>query len=124
MSEFESEKIYPYQNEPNWSKAERAIARKVFDAALNRELQDVIRETKQRASQMKEPADVWELEHYLTQRRKDIDRKYEFRSPQLARVFGMLLHEGRISEQQLHGLREDKMKPIRSAAKFLSVNAA
>ena len=30
---------YPYQNEPIWSRSEKAIARKAFDAALKRELQ-------------------------------------------------------------------------------------
>jgi hypothetical protein len=29
---------YPYQKEPDWSKSEKAIARRAFDAALGREL--------------------------------------------------------------------------------------
>ena len=115
---------YPYQNQANWSRSEKAIARRVFDAALKRELQGVIQETKQKASQIKEPTDLWELERYLTQRRKGIDRKYEFRSSQPVRVFGTLLHEGRICEEELRGLGEDKMKAVRSAAKFLSQNVA
>ncbi|HET9308491.1 MAG TPA: hypothetical protein VFO46_20920 [Candidatus Sulfotelmatobacter sp.] len=79
---------YPNPNDPIWSSSERAIARKVFDAALKRELQDVMREAKQMANKIKEPADVWELERYLTRRRKEIDRKYEFRSSRLTQVFG------------------------------------
>jgi len=47
----------PYQNERTWSKTEKAIARTAFDAALNRELQDVMETTKQMANQVKEPAD-------------------------------------------------------------------
>src|SRR5260370_25817016 len=73
---------YPYQNEPTWSKSEKAIARTAFDAAMKRELQDIMRKTKQMATQIKEPADVWELEHYLTERRKEIDRKYDYRYSQ------------------------------------------
>ena len=65
---------------------------------------------------MKEPADVWDLASYLTQRRKDIDQRYEFRSSRLTQVFGMLLSEGRILEQELRGLREDNFKAIRSCA--------
>ena len=57
---------YPYQNETIWSRSEKAIARKVFDAALKRELHEIIQETKQKANQIKEPAKVWELERYLT----------------------------------------------------------
>ena len=115
-----TQNTYPYQNEPTWSKSEKAIARTAFDAALKRELQDVMRKTKQMANQIKEPADVWELEHYLTERRKEIDRKYDYRYSQLTQVFGRLLYEKRLGEEELGGLREDKLKPIRSLAKFLA----
>ncbi len=115
---------YPYQHKPIWSRSEKAIARKVFDAALKRELHEVMREARQKADQIKKPADVWELERYLTQRRKDIDRKYEFRSSRLTRVFGTLLCEGRVTEEELRGLQEDKMKAICSCAKVLSDHAA
>ena len=37
---------YPYQNEPIWSRSEKALARKAFDAALGRELHEVIQEAK------------------------------------------------------------------------------
>ena len=116
--------IYPYQNEPIWSKSEKAVARRVFDAALKRELLDVIQKTKQRASQIKDPADVWKLERYLTQCRKEINRRYEFRASRLTQVFGILLYERRITVEQLRGLREEKMKKIRACAKVLSEEAA
>jgi hypothetical protein len=115
---------FPYHNEPKWSKSERAIARTAFDAALRRELQDVMQKAKQMANQIREPADVWELERYLTQRRKDIDRRYDFRSSRLTRVFGTLMCESRITEEELRGLGEDKLKVIRSFAKGLSDEAA
>jgi hypothetical protein len=115
---------YPYQNEPTWSKSEKAIARTAFDAALKRELKDVMHKAKQMANQIKEPADVWELEHYLTERREEINRKYDYRYSQLRHVFGRLLYEGRVSEEELRGLQEDKLKSIRSVAKFLAEDAA
>ena len=119
-----TQNTHRYQNERNWSTSEKRIARKVFDAALKRELQDVMREAKQMAITITEPADVWDLERYLTQRRKDIDRRYEFRSSRLTQVFGVLVSEGRIFEQELRGLGENKMKAIRSWAKVLSEDAA
>jgi triphosphoribosyl-dephospho-CoA synthetase len=115
---------YPYQNEPTWSKSEKAIARTAFDAALKRELQQVMDEAKQKANQMKEPGDLWDLEHYLTERRKEIDRKYDYRYSQLTRVFRRLLYEGRVSEEELRGLRDDKLKSIRSLAEFSAKYAA
>jgi hypothetical protein len=111
---------YPYQNEPAWSKSEKAIAHTAFDAALKREFQEVIQEAKQKANQIKEPADLWNLEQYLTECRKEINRKYDYRYSQLTHVFGRLLHEGRVSEEELRGLREDKLKSIRSTAEFLT----
>jgi len=73
-----TQNVYPYQNEPTWSRSQKAIARKVFDAALKRELQEIMRQAKQMANQMKEPADVWALERYLTQRRKDTRPELRF----------------------------------------------
>jgi hypothetical protein len=74
---------YPYQNEPIWSKSEKIVAREACDAALGRELHDVMQEAKKMASQIAQPSDLWDLEHYLTQRRKEIDRKYDLRSSRL-----------------------------------------
>ena len=119
-----TQNTYPYQNEPTWSKSEKAIARTAFDAALKRELQDVMHKTKQMANQIKKPADVWEFEHYLTERRKEINCKYDYRHSQLRHVFGRLLYEGRVSEEELRGLQEDKLKSIRSVARFLAEDAA
>jgi hypothetical protein len=75
------------------------------------------------ANQIKEPADLWDLEHYLTEQRKDIDRKYESRASRLKDVLGRLLYERRISEEELRGLPEDKLKAIRSFANFLGEDA-
>ena len=70
------------------------------------------------ASQISQSSDLWVLEHYLTQRRKEIDRKYDYRYSRLTHVFGRLLYEKRLREEELRGLGEDKLKSIRSIAKF------
>jgi hypothetical protein len=119
-----TQNTYPYQNEPTWSKSEKAIARAAFDAALKRELQDVMHKTKQMAKQIKEPTDVWELDYYLTERRKEIDRTYDYRYSQLTHVFGRLLYEGRVSEEELRGLSDDKLKSILSLAELLAKYSA
>jgi Photoprotection regulator fluorescence recovery protein len=69
---------YANQCDLTWSRPEKAIARKAFDAALKQELHGVIQEAKQMASQIKQSSDLWDLEHYLTQRRREIDRKLDF----------------------------------------------
>ena len=118
-----SQETYPWQNQPTRSKSEKVIARKAFDAALGRELLEVIREAKRMANQIQHSSELWDLEHYLTERRKEIDRKYDYRYSQLTDVFGRLLHERRVTEEELRGLREDKMKLIHSFAEFLARDA-
>lgn len=99
-----------------WSPAEKAIARKAFERALHRDLEAVVRETKKMAEKIEQPSDVWELERYLTQRRKEIDRQYDYRYSVLLFVFADLIRKGRLREEDLHGLSEDKLEHIRQMA--------
>ena len=48
----------------------------------------MIQKAKQLANEIQQSSVLWDLEHYLTERRKEIDRKYEFRSSRLARCLG------------------------------------
>lgn len=109
---------------PIWSKSEKSIVRTAFDAALGRELHEVIQQRQRMASQIPRSSDLWDLERYLTQRRKKIDRKYEYHYSRLTDVLGRLLYENRLSEEDLRGLREDKMELIRSFVRFLKNSAA
>jgi len=110
--------FYPHRNEPIWSRAEKTIARIVFDAALKRERHDVMQGARRRANQISGPDDLWDLMRYLSQRRrKNIDCKYGFRSLRLTRGFERPLSEGRVTADELHGLQEEKVNPIRYCAK-------
>ena len=103
-----------------WSHAEKQIARKAFELALDREFQSVIQRAKDMASKIEQPADLWELEHYLTQSRRKIDRTFDYRYSVLIDVFGRLIRERRLSEKELQGLGQEKLKSIRCYAKFLA----
>lgn len=96
-----------------WSPAEKAIARKAFERALQRELEEVIQEAKDKAGKIEQPSDLWDLEHYLTKCRHEIDRKYDYRYSILPIVFGTLVREGRLSAEDLQGLGPDKLEYIR-----------
>jgi hypothetical protein len=65
----------------------------------------VIQKAKQMANEIQQSSDLWDLEHYLTERRKEIDRKYDYQYSQLTHVFGRLLCERRITEEDLRSLR-------------------
>ena len=101
-----------------WSTAEKAVARRAFESALRQEFEAVIREAKLRAAKVEQADELWELERYLTQRRAEIDRLYDFRYSVLPVVFGRLIHDGRLGEEDLHGLGEDKLALIRSCRKL------
>jgi hypothetical protein len=103
-------------DEVQWSPSEKSIARRVFDAALQRALDAITQEVKQMADRIKTPSDLWALEEYLTQSRKEIDRKYDYRYSVLPIVFAQLIQDGRITHQELHGLAEDKLGYVRLAS--------
>ena len=99
-----------------WSEAEKKIVRRVFNAALQRELVQVMAEFKRRAASASDPEDMWSVQEYLAQARRQIDTKYDFRYSQLLIVFGRLLRESRIEEGDLAGLSDEKLGYVRSVA--------
>jgi hypothetical protein len=80
------------------SPSEKVVARRVFNQALSAELQDLIREAKGMASAVEEASELWKLESWLTERRLEIGRKYDYRYSVLPFVFATLVKQGRISE--------------------------
>jgi len=95
-----------------WSKRERKIARRAFEAALQQELGEIVTKFKEMAARAEKPDDMWAVESWLAQQRHGIDTKYDFRYSQLVIIFGTLLRESRVTEQQLEGLGEDKLSYI------------
>jgi hypothetical protein len=101
-----------------WSGAEKAVARRAFDAALQRELESVMREAKERMARVREIHELWELERWMGERRTGIDSKYDYRYSVLPLVFGNLIREGRIAERDLEGLAEEKLDAIRNLSRY------
>ena len=97
-----------------WSPAEKKIARKAFDTALQSALGKVMTEFKRRAATAVTPSDMWETEDYLRQQRREIDERFDYRYSQLPLVFARLIHEGHLEESLLDGVSEEKREIIRS----------
>jgi Photoprotection regulator fluorescence recovery protein len=118
MATLPTQNVYSKMRDLRWSPKEKAIARRALDRALHRELEAVIQEARRMAARIKAPDELWELERHLTQRRKEIDAKYEFKySVLLLLVLADLVREGCINLDELHGLGEDKLRIIRSHAR-------
>ena len=60
--------------------------------------------------------DVWAIHDYLTEQRKTIDGKYDYRYSQLIVVFGRLLREKWIEDKDIEGLSAEKIQAIRHIA--------
>ncbi len=83
--------------ELKWSHAEKTVARRAFDLALGEELEALLQEAKGRAARIEEPSELWNLESWLTERRREIDRRYDYRYSILPLVFAQLLRDGRLT---------------------------
>lgn len=104
---------YTSLRDVKWSHSEKAIARKAFERALQRKFSAVIAQVKQKAARIEQPSQLWELEEFLVESRKEIDREYDYRYSVLIAVFGNLIREGQLAETDLAGLSEEKLSMIR-----------
>ena len=100
-----------------WSPSEKRVAREAFDSALESALARVMAEFKRRAGAAATPSDLWEIEDYLRQQRREIDETFDYRYSQLLLVFARLIREGHLDESRLAGLSGEKREILRS---FLS----
>ena len=99
-----------------WTPTEKKAARKAFDAALERHLSAIMAEAKRRMANAVDPSGLWELETYLTESRKTIDRIYQYRYSDLLRVFAVLMRDGWLKEADLVGLQPDKIAEVKDSA--------
>ena len=106
-------------HEFKWSPSEKAIARRAFDQALQSELQQLVRQAKDRAAAVTEASEFWKLESWLTQSRQEIDRKYDYRYSVLPFIFAQLVKQGLVAESDLHGLDPEKIQVILGIASRL-----
>lgn len=101
-----------------WSKREKEIARRAFDAAHDRECRAIAAEAKKIIATITDPGGLWRIRDFITQRCEEIDRKYDYRYSVLTRVFGVLMREGWLTQVDLAGLSEEKMDQITRIAEL------
>ncbi len=95
-----------------WSPAEKKIARSAFDSAYRREMDDVKNIIYEKVIKIKANEDVWALEKFLSDCRKNMLKKYDYRYSQLIPVFYRLYKDGYLYPEDLEGLNNDKIKKI------------
>lgn len=102
-----------------WSNAEKKIARRVFDTALEAVLARTMTEFKAKAAAAATPEDMWSVEDFLRERRREIDETFDYRYSQLTLVFGRLILDGLLDEKELKGLSDGKLEDIRRYVTFV-----
>jgi len=107
-----------HMREWKWSPGEKAAAHRAFELAFDRESESLLREAKERATQVREVGELWALEGWLGERRRAIDTKYDFRYSVLPQVFAVLLYEGKLEDHELEGIAPEKLEIIRNITRF------
>src|SRR6266478_3980445 len=95
-----------------WTGAEKRVARRAFDVALERQLSAITAQAKRMMANVADPSDLWQVEAYLTESRKTVDRIYQFRYSHLLRVFSILMRDDWLKEADLVGLQPEKIADI------------
>jgi hypothetical protein len=111
--------IEPFGHDVRWTGAEKTVARRAFDLALERHLSAIIAEAKRVMANVASPSDLWRVETYLTASRKNVDRIYRFRYSDLLRVFSVLMRDEWLHEADLVGLQPEKVADIKRSAEAL-----
>lgn len=70
-----------------WSRSEKKIARDAFDAAWEAATAKVIAEFKKRANAAASASDIWAVEVWLRDQRKELEEMFDYRYSQLPLVF-------------------------------------
>ena len=101
-------------NHDKWSKKEKKIARTAFDKAYEKECFQIIEKLKKKTLKLSGPEDIWDLHDYLSEIRKEIDEKYDYRYSVLILIFSKLLKQQWLNIEDLEGLSSDKIDRIKS----------
>jgi hypothetical protein len=95
-----------------WSKTEKQVARAAFDKAYKREMTSIKKEIIHRMNHLTEDRQIWQLEDYLRNKRREMNKKYDYRYSVLMFVLARLLSEGFLTRSELAGLSEEKLAKI------------
>jgi hypothetical protein len=95
-----------------WSPAEKKAARTAFDLALAREMKSIRQEAEAILQNSREDRAVWQLHDFLSEKRREIDQKYDYRYSVLMWVFSRLVSEGWLSKDELSGIGAEKVELI------------
>lgn len=96
----------------NWSSVEKKAAQEAFNKAYEREIADLLKQVRVKASEIVKIEQLWSLHDFLSAKRHEIDGKYDFDYPGLLFVFANLIKDGWLDIDELQNLDKDKLAKI------------
>lgn len=105
--------------EVKWTATEKKVARKAYDKAFERQCTAIATEAKRMLENIADPSDVWQVEVYLRDHRKTVDRVYHYSYSDLLQVFSILMRDGWLKEADLDGIQPEKIVEIKEGAQAL-----
>jgi len=111
---------HPFDDPMRWTKSEKETARRIFDKALDAQCSAITAEVKRMIANLSHPSDIWRVHDYLSERRRAVDRTYEYRYLRLLTVFAQLLCDGWLTDADLAGFDQEKIDSIKDLAAFMS----
>ena len=103
-------------NDLKWNADEKKVARAAFDKAYQREMEEIQNTLFDKVAKLKNDKEVWSIYNYLTKRKNNVDNKYDYRYSQLIIVFGKLMKEGYLREEDISRLSEEKIEFIKKVS--------
>ena len=94
-----------------WSKKEKKIARKAFDLAYSRTIENFIKYVN--SASISKEEELWEFCDELKEKQKEIGRMFDFRYSVLPMAFSQFVSKGVLNPKELEGLAEDKLSVIK-----------
>ncbi|MGF1512261.1 MAG: hypothetical protein ACFB5Z_00990 [Elainellaceae cyanobacterium] len=106
-------------SETQWSVEEQQIAKAALQVARKREAESLVQWVQEKADQVAQLSDLWQLNDFLSARRFDIDGKYDDRPEEILFVLARLTKEGWLTAQDLLGLEANKMAKVTALSRIL-----
>lgn len=102
-----------------WSVQEKAIAKAALETAYKRETASLVELVREKASEVAQVNDLWQLNDFLSARRFDLDGKYDDRDEEILFVLAKLLKEGWLTSEDLAGLEAAKLTKVKALVHIL-----
>lgn len=104
--------------EAPWTETETQSAKALFKKAYDREVQHLLSDVQQQASQITQVEELWQLHDFLSAKRHEIDGKYDDRQSMIVFVFAQLMKEGLVSVEELSFLSNEKRAKIKALSRI------